>query len=268
MIERWIITGDLHGDFNRLKDIPNEENIGFIVLGDAGFNFWLNGSDDHWKKKITKLYKFTIYCVRGNHEARPQSIPGMECVFDENVSGPIYYQPQYPHIRYFEDYGIYDIGDYKCLVIGGAYSVDKWYRLSQVGLTPNNNDPRISHWWNDEQLTDEEKKGCEQLLQFYPDIDVVLSHTCPISYEPTDLFLDMVDQTRVDKSMEIWLDKLGMTFNWKVWLFGHYHADRIETVGVEQFFKDIETLDSIMKRQEEIQEQDAFYWYRVPRSEL
>ena len=78
----------------------------------------------------------------------------------------------------------------------------------------------------------------------------------------------MVDQTRVDKSMEIWLDKLGMTFNWKVWLFGHYHADRIETVGVEQFFKDIETLDSIMKRQEEIQEQDAFYWYRVPRSEL
>lgn len=268
MLTKFFVTGDLHADFSRLKDIPNEEDVGLIILGDAGFNFWLDGRDDHWKKKITKLYKFTIYCVRGNHEARPQSVPGMITLFDPSVYGGVYFQPEYPRIRYFGDYHTYIIGGYYCIVIGGAYSVDKWYRLARVGLTPETNDPKISHWWTDEQLNDKEKTNCEHLLQLSPDIDIVLSHTCPISYEPTDLFLDVVDQTKVDKSTEIWLDKLSMKFNWKVWLFGHYHADRIETVGVEQFFKDIETLDSIMKRQKEIQKQDAYFWYRVPRSEL
>lgn len=268
MIERWFVTGDMHGDFSRLKDIPNEENIGLIVLGDAGFNFWLDSSDDRWKKKITKEYKFTIYCVRGNHEARPQSVPGMLTLFDTDVHGGVYFQPKYPRIRYFGDYHTYIINNYRCFVIGGAYSVDKWYRLNQAKLFPSNNDPKISHWWADEQLTEEEMRACERWIALNPNVDFVFSHTCPAQYEPTDLFLPMVDQSRVDKTMELWLDKLSTKFNWKVWLFGHYHQDRIETVGVEQFFKDIETLDSIMKRQEEIKEQDAYFWYRVPRSEL
>lgn len=32
-------------------------------------------------------------------------------------------------------------------------------------------------------------------------IDVVLSHTCPLRYEPTEVFLSMIDQSSVDKSI-------------------------------------------------------------------
>ena len=69
-----------------------------IILGDAGLNFYLNGTDIR-KKKILSNYGFRIYCVRGNHEARPQHLDSMEYIFDENVGGWVMYEPEYPHIR-------------------------------------------------------------------------------------------------------------------------------------------------------------------------
>ena len=36
--------------------------------------------------------------------------------------------------------------------------------------------------------------------------------------------------------------------NWDVWLFGHFHADRMERPHVEQYFKAIEDLEEIWKR--------------------
>ncbi len=33
-------------------------------------------------------------------------------------------------------------------------------------------------------------------------VDIVLSHTCPLRYEPTEVFLPFIDQSKVDKSTE------------------------------------------------------------------
>lgn len=60
--------------------------------------------------------------------------------------------------------------------------------------------------------------------------DFVLTHTCPRYWEPTDLFINGIDQSAVDKSMEDWLDKLKDQINFTVWCFGHYHADRTRTI--------------------------------------
>lgn len=86
--------------------------------------------------------------------------------------------------------------------------------------------------------------------RFGQDYDFVFTHTCPISWEPTDLFLGCVDQSTVDKSTEMFLDEVRCEVNWKIWCFGHYHTDRLERPRVEQFYTDWENLDAVWNRWE------------------
>ena len=56
--------------------------------------------------------------------------------------------------------------------------------------------------------------------------DLILSHTCPIGYEPTDLFMSTIDQSMVDKTMERYLDFIEHGVDYKIWLWGHFHEFR------------------------------------------
>lgn len=233
----WHITGDTHGRFGRFDEYRFEEpeKHAVIILGDAGFNYYLNKTDKK-NKKIVNNYGFKVYCVRGNHEERPEKVPGIHPFYDEEVGGIVLKEIKYPNIRYFIDGETYTIQGYRFLVIGGAYSVDKNYRL-QNGYG----------WFKDEQLNESERDAILKKTKGKA-YDFVLSHTCPISWEPTDLFLNCVDQKTVDKSMELWLDEVKNNITFKVWLFGHYHADRLERPGVEMFYLDTEELVNIIER--------------------
>ena len=57
--------------------------------------------------------------------------------------------------------------------------------------------------------------------------DLVLSHTCPIIYEPTDLFLSFIDQSMIDKTTERWLGQIEYNLDYKLWMFGHHHSLRV-----------------------------------------
>lgn len=257
----WWLTGDTHGCphlriDNLLEHIEyvntEKEETALIILGDAGFNFYLNKKDKRLKKE-TEAKGIYVYCVRGNHEARPQHIKGMKRVYDANVMGDVWMEEEYPHIRYFDDWGIYVLGTKRVLVIGGAYSVDKFYRLQNDWM-----------WFGDEQLTENEMRNCAAAVKNQC-FDMVLSHTCPWSFQPTDLFLSVVDQSSVDNTMERWMDDIKDTFNWGVWCFGHYHADRIENLYVEQFFTEITSLDEITHRWREYAATGNLHWW-LPKS--
>ncbi len=69
------------------------------------------------------------------------------------------------------------------LVCGGAYSVDKYYRLQ-----------RGWNWWPDEQPNELTKGLVRFMATRYP-IDIMLTHTCPLRFEPKELFLDGIDQS-------------------------------------------------------------------------
>lgn len=56
--------------------------------------------------------------------------------------------------------------------------------------------------------------------------DIVLSHTCPLKYQPAEMFLSGLDQSRVDRSTEIWLDGIEDRLNYRKWYCGHYHVDK------------------------------------------
>lgn len=256
MIKNWLVTGDTHGRVEgRLVKIeqhmselaPAETAV--IILGDAGLNYYLSKHDWKNKHRVSK-HGFTLYCLRGNHEARAASIKGMKKVWDENVHGYVWMEEQFPLIRYFEDaFGEYEIDGFKVLTIGGAYSVDKWYRL-QNGW----------QWFADEQLSAEEMVACEAMVNGKK-YDFVFTHTCPIDWEPTDLFIGGIDQSKVDKTMEVWLGALKNKFEWTNWLFGHYHADRVERPHVEQFFEEVELLSDIVARWQKYDETGELDWW-------
>ena len=106
--------------------------------------------------------------------------------------------------------------NYQAIVIGGAYSVDKFYRLN-----------RGIHWFPDEQPSPETKDCVESVLVDSGwQVDVVLSHTCPAKYIPTEAFLPGIDQSTVDNSTEKWLDDIENTLKCRHWLCGHWHNDK------------------------------------------
>ena len=222
MIKHVLITGDCHGKVDarlaQIKDTmpeydPSETAV--IILGDVGFNYYKNKKD--WKlKHHAAQFGYTLYCLRGNHEERAENMSRPIYTIDNFVNGIVCYEEDFPNIRYFMDCVTeYEIMDKKVLCIPGAYSVDKWYRLQ------NN-----WHWFADEQLTAEEMQNAEENFSG-KHYNLVLSHTAPLDWEPNDLFLRGIDQSKVDKTMEVWLNDFKNKISWGIWLFGHYHADRL-----------------------------------------
>lgn len=249
MIHDYLVTGDFHTRLDRFYNLYktyNPETTAIICLGDCGFNFYLNNNDIKLKQKAEEL-GFTFYCLRGNHDARPQDIEDMSFIYDPEVNEYIYMETQFPHIRYLVDGGLYNFNGIITYTIGGAYSVDKWYRILRAGYTEENNNPKATGWFANEMLDEMERAT---ILTFSKDltVDLVLTHTCPLSWEPTDLFLPYLDQSKVDKTMETFLEKVKKTVNWKIWLFGHYHDDRLVRPGVEMFYTDIDPLQAIIDR--------------------
>ena len=70
--------------------------------------------------------------------------------------------------------------------------------------------------WPDEQPSEEIKQNVEQKLdELSWNVDVVLSHTVPLKYEPTEVFLEGLDQSKVDRTTEEWLDKIEDRLNYQ-----------------------------------------------------
>ena len=253
-INTWLITGDTHGNFSRFHEYDekyNNEHTAVIILGDAGLNYMMDKRDNGVKAKIMRTYNFYIYCIKGNHEGRPINVKDMYKIYDPEVDGLVWVQPEYDRIRYFEEYGIYKINGMKTLIIGGAYSVDKYYRLATG-----------AKWFADEELQDFEMDECMKLI-VGQHFDLVLTHTCPLAYEPKDLFLRGIDQSQVSKRMEEFLDEVKNKVDWDIWLFGHYHADRLEAPYVEQYFTDTEELTNIVARWMRYDDTGELDWWLV-----
>lgn len=47
-----------------------------------------------------------------------------------------------------------------------------------------------------------------------------------LKYEPVECFLPIIDQSTVDNSTELWLDKIEESAHYLAWLCGHWHIDK------------------------------------------
>ena len=208
-------TGDIHGmpwnivKFSKKFHLTEDDVI--VILGDVGANYYCDDRDRECKAALNKV-KPTILCIHGNHEARPSTLAQSQ--LKEWKGGLVWYEKDYPNLLFAKDGEIFELEGLKHLVIGGAYSVDKFYRLAHG-----------ANWFPDEQPSKEIKVYVEKQIREKP-FDIVLSHTCPYKYEPTEVFLPMIDQDSVDASTEHWLDRIEEQIRYIAWFCGHWHIDK------------------------------------------
>lgn len=230
-MRRLFMTGDTHGDFDFLagwcrNNETTYEDI-LIILGDAGINYYgPTQKKELALKEMIKDCPITLLCVRGNHEDRPEDRPELG-LGDVGIGDEVYLDIRYPNIWYAQDGGEYNIIGKKILTIGGAYSVDKFYRIS-----------RGWKWVANEMLNSDERASILDKV-YDKEYDIVCTHTCPIDWEPVDLFLSGIDQNSVPKDMERFLADMKRYITYKKWYFGHYHADREQWENSRLMFKDV-----------------------------
>lgn len=223
------MTGDIHGNSSRFYDLKSfckvhSDAEWFICLGDVGLNYY---GEDHpqemYIKNIADEIPAKLFCIHGNHERRPTEADGYKQidVTEGAIQGPMMWHAEHPNQYFAIDGAVYTIFTsdrvLTALVCGGAYSVDKDYRLR-----------RGWHWWPDEQ-PNELTKGLVRLMATEKQIDIMLTHTCPLRFEPTELFISGIDQSTVDQSTERFFDEIYSLFpayQEPMWYFGHFHGNK------------------------------------------
>lgn len=228
-------TGDIHGDVRTLLNwldkcrIPHQKDQIIVLLGDVGVNYFGNLHDQEAKVLLQDSNR-TYFCIHGNHERRPASI----ATYHSDIwhGEAVYIEDEYSNLVFAQDGEVFDLEGLQTLVLGGAYSIDKWFRL-QSGY----------HWFDDEQIPEQRRIVILDKVKQLDKVDLVLSHTCPFQWQPTDLFLSYIDQNTVDNSMERWLAEIEKNLNYRYWLFGHFHDDRSINDKAQMLFKNVIDLE-------------------------
>ncbi len=229
------ITGDTHNttDMSNLasknmKICCMEQQAEFktisaaIVLGDFGLP-WSdcpvdeNGihPTDRTDRYLLKWYNqkpFKILAVMGNHENYDmiEKLPAVE-MFGGTVLKVS------SNIFYLKRGEAYNIEEKNFLVLGGAKSEDKAFRV-----------PHES-WWVEEEWTETEKTHCLDVIRSCSgSFDYVLSHTgssagiaCADSYYLNE---ENLLELKADPTVSF-NDQIDSTISYKKWFFGHWHSD-------------------------------------------
>ena len=183
----YYITGDCHANFDKLIYFSRfnrklTENDVIILLGDVGLNYF-GKEKDNVNKQILADFPNYFLCIHGNHEERPFNIPSYR--MKKWHGGSVYYETEFPNLLFAKDGEVYDFDGKKAIVIGGAYSRDKEYRILS-GLP----------WFPDEQPDEVIKKQVKsKLAELRWRVDYVFSHTCPLLYRPRQTHLRGIDQS-------------------------------------------------------------------------
>lgn len=235
------VTGDKHGRYDDIEYFCQNHNTNkddmMIILGDNGVNFYGGRRDKAIKEYLSNM-PITFMMIRGNHDMRPPiDVYQEKRICTEQYSGTFLVDPQFQSLLFAIDGNNYELNKQASIVIGGAYSVDKYFRLENG-----------YRWFDDEQLSFDEMINIERYLDFviHPTYEtsymklpqIILSHTCPFQYIPYDMFISQVDQSTVDDTMEHWLDKINAIVKPKAWYCGHWHTDRLID-NVRFMYKDI-----------------------------
>ena len=222
--EKYYITGDKHRSFKDLIHFCRKNNLRekdvIIILGDSGFNYYGDERDIALKDKLSKA-RITLFCLYGNREKRPENI---ETYGVRNFcGGKVYYEPKYPRLLFAIDGEIYNFGGKEYVCVGGAHSVNSEQCIAE-GLP----------YYPNEQPSEDIKEKVECVLgDRNNSIYGFLTHTCPISVIPKEMFLSVkkendseTNELNIDRSTEMWLEALRKRVSYTKWYCGHYHIDK------------------------------------------
>lgn len=227
-----LVTGDTHGDFERLifdRDLGISSDDYLIVCGDFG-GTW---SDSDRERQRNALLSRRLPCpllwVDGNHENYDAL---SEYSVTEWCGGKV--QIIEKNIIHLMRGQVYTIEGQKIFTFGGAASHD----IDSGILEPD--DPnfyqkrrmldrsyamyRINQfsWWKEEMPSDEEMaEGLRNLEAHDWQVDYILSHCAP-----TSLLGILGNGLFKPDRLTDYLETIRQQCSFKHWYFGHYHEDR------------------------------------------
>lgn len=208
----WV-TGDCHGDYDGKKlgskkfpegTVCGREDV-IAVAGD--FGFWWNSSknDIYWRKWLASK-PFTIVFVDGNHENFPLMERSEQVEKFGNVCNRLL-----DNVYWLRRGKVYDINGWKTFCFGGAMSRDKAHRTTYID------------WWPEELPTHAEFYAAEEELDRHGwNVDVVLTHTCPITFARDLVAVAAPEQDPTEHMFQSFYERL----QFKKWYFGHFHMDQ------------------------------------------
>lgn len=214
------IIGDRHGENGGFSEetLPGQaawtSDDTVIVTGD--FGYVMRGEQNNLPERNTlnALAKkpYTILFCDGNHEG-----------FDYLVKYPeeMRYGAPVRRIRdnvfWLQRGYVYTIEGKTFFVMGGAYSMDKAFRLWHQECTGE------KIWFEQELPTAEEYQRAIQSLQDHSNrVDYILTHTAPRSVIPRIIAAYPDDH---DRELTGFFDWIYHEVSFTKWYFGHFHVD-------------------------------------------
>ena len=233
-----VICGDIHGDFNQLVfkcclQYKMTDTL-IIVAGDCGFGFEQQGYYENVyhrnRERLSRSNNWIVF-VRGNHD------------------NPAYFNDvPIRHSRWMTvpDYSVVRACGHHILCVGGAISVDRSYRISDIHYHfPKPEEPlaRNIYWPNEYPVYSEEK--LDAITEHFM-IDTVVTHTAPsfcelssksglanMSIRDEDLLAHVKHERQV---MDKLLDYLkSRNHPLSHWFYGHFHQSWHQEIDSVQY---------------------------------
>lgn len=222
-IQALFFSGDIHGEFETIVYKLNQlTDTVLIVCGDIGMGFH---KDEYYtalfRKLNLKLSKNNNYLLmfRGNHD------------------NPDFFDGTFKNFKYptlLPDYSVVSVKQTNILCVGGATSVDRFYRIKEEQRS------RRKTYWGDAELPYFDEAKLNEINRLYPNnIQIVATHTCPSFAYPTTkgnieqwLSVDEglnstieAERTTMDKIFAILQESQQ---NIADWYYGHFHEHKQE----------------------------------------
>ena len=207
-----IMLGDVHGEFGKIRwHLKNISDAYIIQLGDFGVGFH---KENYYKTELTHLNERLenanchLYAIRGNHD---------DPAWFKETNNPFGLN----NITLLQDYSELNLLGKSILLVGGAISVDRHFRVSNKS------------WWADEEFV---LKLDNEFPYKDRQYDIVVTHTRPgvcgafkgfdnIEYwcdQDPDLKNDLIEESKS-------LDYLYEHTKPKCWYYGHFHESNLIT---------------------------------------
>jgi predicted phosphodiesterase len=225
-MDKIILVGDIHGEFGRLRyDLTRMyENAYIIQVGDFGMGFYKPG---YYETELRVLQQALeqknckLFAIRGNHD-NPESF--------KETTNPF----GFDRITLLKDYSELNLLDKNILLVGGAVSIDRKWRIEKMKqLRENGRDSVL--WWEDEGF---DTSLISNITNKY---DIVVTHTRPSICGPfkgcniggfleDDSLLkdDLLNETRD-------VQKLYEATKPVSWYYGHFHVSEIAHIEETTF---------------------------------
>ena len=237
------VTGDMHGDENKMSELITQMDSGDtgLVAGDFGFMFLDDKSENIFLDDLSNACAnkgIDIAFVLGNHE-----------------NYDVYYSDRFPivdwcggkarkvreHIICLINGEIYNIENKTYLAFGGGCSADKAERLANEKIDG------VKQWWEQELPTEEDFENARNNLKKAGNtVDYVITHSAPSG---------VIDRMRIQCSdrqtikyiakevpLQLELNELAYEISsFDTWFFGHFHIDEtfsnfFSTYGMNKTF--------------------------------